>query len=341
MQFQEVEVREDKVVIIGYASTPTLDSYNTIIPVEVVQAWLGNYQKNPVILLQHDWDKPIWRAVSREVDLQGRKVTAEITKNTDGIMENIKDGLVKGFSIWFDVKGRNYIDTRNWKELSEMTDDEKENVPYQKIGRRFTEIEIRELSVVSVPSNPDTLFTMKRAFKKFFTEYETRSVAKEERILLSDESNPFIKQNDVETAWNSNENDEIEQEIITDDTTDDTETTENETPQEEIIDNLQPVSENIDDWNDGETPSTTPFNPESNDQDVAKDRDEEESLKATLEEERKLNNELLAFVEQLSQKYTALEARLGSIPVNKPNLYQRNVQADPLVSSMIKAKQGF
>lgn len=67
----------------------------------------------------------------------------------------------------------------------------------------------------------------------------------------------------------------------------------------------------------------------------------EESLKATLEEERKLNNELLAFVEQLSQKYTALEARFGSIPVNKPNLYQRDVQADPLVSSMIKAKQGF
>lgn len=94
-----------------------------------------------------------------------------------------------------------------------MTDDEKEDVPYTKIGRRFTEIEIRELSVVSVPANPDTLFTMKRAFKKFFNEYETRSVAMEERVILSDSENPFVKKPVIEEVIAPEVETEVETEV--------------------------------------------------------------------------------------------------------------------------------
>jgi HK97 family phage prohead protease len=157
--------------------------------VDVVENGLTSYRKNPIILLQHESDKPIGQAVSRDIESKGRNITAKITKNTDGIMDDIRSGTVKAFSIGFIPQGREYIDTRTNTLIKDMTEQDRDEIPYNKIGRVFTEIEIKEVSVVSVPANADSLFTMKRSFRQFFDEYETRSAV---RYLVKDHENPFL-----------------------------------------------------------------------------------------------------------------------------------------------------
>jgi len=144
----------------------------------------------------------------------------KITKNTDGIMDDIRSGTVKAFSIGFIPQGREYIDTRTNTLIKDMTEQDRDEIPYNKIGRVFTEIEIKEVSVVSVPANADSLFTMKRSFRKFFDEYETRSAV---RYLVKDHENPFLDkvEDDIDT-----EDEEVET-VETVETAEEVETVEN------------------------------------------------------------------------------------------------------------------
>ena len=143
-----VEKSEDDgpLKITGYANTTTKDRQGDVVPEE---AWkkggLTNYAKNPIILAFHDHRRPVGKATNLEVDKGGLKITAEISKHATEVYNLVKDGILKAFSIGFLVKEADY--------------DPKTDIFVIK------NLELLEVSVVSVPANQDSLFELAKQFE--------------------------------------------------------------------------------------------------------------------------------------------------------------------------------
>ncbi len=96
----KVKVADDgSVVIRGYASTPDIDRAGDIID---VKAWdkggLQNFKANPIILFNHNYDKPIGKATDIIVGSEGLELEVNISKAADdNVAELIKDGILKAF----------------------------------------------------------------------------------------------------------------------------------------------------------------------------------------------------------------------------------------------------
>ena len=375
MSFDKVETRWDKLIIEWYASTPSLDTYNTIIPVDVVKRGLDRFRKNPTVYVGHDTSKPVWNATDWSVDDKGWRVTVEVTKNTDDVMTDIRNGLTKWFSIGFMPDGWVYIDTRDGRPLAELTDDEIEEIPHQKIWRRFTEIEIRELSIVNAPSNPDSLFTMKRALNMFFSEAEIRSVAKAKRVLISDDQNPFMDskkedkeeqdkkdykddkedkddktpdsdkkqgsddESDKEEAGSKDKKEDKEDK---EDKKEDKEEEKEDKEEDKSDDTKKDTDENSDIAQEDESDDDGWNDDESSSDDSeSQDKADDRSLEVQLEEQRSLTNEAIELAWQLSDEITVLRKRLAKTPVNRPLKWNfaESRDVDPLLADMRKAKE--
>lgn len=77
--------------------------------------------------------------------------------------------------------------TKQGVPLSALSETEIDNLSYDEIVRKITKIELLEISVVSLPSNPNTLFTLTRAIKQFFDGYEKRFAVKHIREVVENE----------------------------------------------------------------------------------------------------------------------------------------------------------
>lgn len=136
----------DVLKISGYASTVDKDRVGDII---LPDAWtrsggLDNFTKNPIILFNHNYNAPIGRATSIEVDERGLKLEAEISKNSPqyGL---IKDGVLSTFSVGFMVRDADYNQTTD--------------------GFIIKDAELLETSVVTVPCNQDAVFSLSKSFE--------------------------------------------------------------------------------------------------------------------------------------------------------------------------------
>lgn len=128
----------------GYASTEDRDRQGDVIPVKAWQQGMSNYLRNPVILAYHDHSNPIGRMTDYKVDGKGLWIKARIS-NAAKQFQLIKDGILTAFSVGFRVIDADY--------------DNKTEI--------FTikELELVEISVVSVPANQNTLFDLSKAFE--------------------------------------------------------------------------------------------------------------------------------------------------------------------------------
>jgi len=142
----------DDLHIQGMASTVDKDRVGDTIE---VSAWtkggLDNYLNNPVILFNHDYDKPIGRAVSLGTNDKGLQLKAKIAKSAGQIGELIKEGVLGAFSVGFMVRDAEY---------DEETD-----------GYRIKDAELLEVSVVTVPANQAATFSVAKSFNSM-KEYE-------------------------------------------------------------------------------------------------------------------------------------------------------------------------
>ena len=131
----------------GYANTTTKDRMGDII---LEEAWakggLDNYLKNPIVLAFHDHTKPIGQVVNYGISNKGFHVVAEISKAAGDVYTLIKEGILKAFSVGFRVKDADYDSTTDLFVIKDL--------------------ELLELSVVSVPANADTIFSVRKAFDK-------------------------------------------------------------------------------------------------------------------------------------------------------------------------------
>ena len=137
---------DGSVNIKGYASTNASDRAGDSIDHE---AWtknggLENFKGNPIILFNHDYNRPIGRATSLEVNDKGLELGARISKSAGEVKDLIKDGVLGAFSVGFRVKDADYL-----KETD---------------GYKIKDAELFEVSVVSVPCNQTAMFSIAKSF---------------------------------------------------------------------------------------------------------------------------------------------------------------------------------
>lgn len=139
-------VNEDKRIIRGIATTPTVDRVGDIVEP------LGVAFKNPLPFLwqhQHDkpigtvtFDKPTEDGITFEAELPIINEPGTLKDRVDEAWQSIKLGLVRAVSIGFRAIEYAFLDEG---------------------GIRFSKSEVYELSAVTIPAQPDAVMTSIKA----------------------------------------------------------------------------------------------------------------------------------------------------------------------------------
>ena len=175
------DVSDDgEIKIRGMASTADFDRAGDSISAE---AWskggLDNFSNNPIILFNHDYNRPIGRATKVTSVDGGLHLEARISNAAKDVAELVKDGVLGAFSVGFRVKDADYV-----KETD---------------GLMIKDAELVEVSVVSVPCNQAATFSLAKSFdsteeyeefKKTFTSVDLagQSLAKDENLSVASDT---------------------------------------------------------------------------------------------------------------------------------------------------------
>ena len=140
------EEDDGSVHIRGMASTNDMDRVGDVITPE---AWskggLANFEKNPIILYNHNHDTPIGRATELRITDNGLEMKAFVSKSApNNIAQLVKEGILSTFSVGFRIKDADY---------NKDTD-----------GLTIKDAELFEVSVVSIPCNQAASFSLAKSF---------------------------------------------------------------------------------------------------------------------------------------------------------------------------------
>jgi len=312
-EMKEIELKEWSIKIKGFASTPDVDRYNDIVNPKAFKNAIEWYMANPVILLQHNSDKPIWKTIEYKVSWKGLNITVELTNDLDNVFKNIQDWILKWFSIWFIPK--------KWEYKME----------WDKEIREITEVDLIEISVVSTPANPTSLFTLSKSVKSFFEEI------KEDEFI----NNKNIMENEVK---------EIEEKETVAETIADApivDLTEEKEVEEVIVEWTSVV--NPDEIESVDESSTTETEVVENTTEVADDEAGSEmekdfaDMKKDLAEQKKLSDTLLDTVIELSEKLLEIKGNVDAMPIRKwlATLWVEKKTTDSFVQALYDAKQNY
>lgn len=184
---KEVETETGKwLVIEWYASTKDKDRYGDIVQPEAFEKAMNTYALNPILLLQHDADKPIGKVDSFAIDWNGLYIKAIVTEDTDWVMNKIKNGVLKWFSIWYRLLDyeMNYTEDDEWN-ITDCT-------------CIIKELELLEISLVSIPANP---YALRKSIDDCFSS-KSMEMPEEEKIETP------VEEEKVEEAVDENEQNE-------------------------------------------------------------------------------------------------------------------------------------
>jgi HK97 family phage prohead protease/HK97 family phage major capsid protein len=140
------------IVVTGYASTTDVDRQGDVVASTAWRSGMSNYLKNPIILAYHDHSKPVGRMVEHRVDEKGLWIKARISNAATDIFNLVRDEILTAFSIGFKIVDAEYDQTKDIFTVKEL--------------------ELHEISVVSVPANQNTLFSLSKSFTEA-GEYES------------------------------------------------------------------------------------------------------------------------------------------------------------------------
>ena len=162
--------------IAGYANTIDKDRTGDIVLPEAWVKGIDNFRRNPILLYQHDHNKPIGRVKNITVDKKGIFVEATVSgaaENQHGVKTLIEDGVLKSFSVGFKIK----------------------DADYDRMSDAFTikDVELLEISVVSVPANQNSLFSVRKSFEQG-DEYESFK----QQFLAEDLSTKAVEKEEAE-----------------------------------------------------------------------------------------------------------------------------------------------
>jgi HK97 family phage prohead protease len=161
---REKEPEKRKTILRGYASTTSLDAHKHIIP---SSAWktsraLGRFRKNPVVLYQHNPEYVVGVADEAEPDKDGLYVKLSISgaakiATGEPLGDLLADGRLRTLSV-----GIRILDY----EIQELDGE---------VFATLTEVELLEISIVSIPANEDATFEV----SKSIVDYVTKSLGNE------------------------------------------------------------------------------------------------------------------------------------------------------------------
>lgn len=141
-----VEELDTELKISGYASTGAMDrSCDKILPTAWSKGGLRNFELNPILLFNHNYDKPIGKVVEMSTDSKGLKIKGVISKAAGDVYDLVKEGVLSTFSVGFMVKDADYDKSVD--------------------GLVIKDAELLEVSVVSVPCNQDATFSVAKSFE--------------------------------------------------------------------------------------------------------------------------------------------------------------------------------
>lgn len=172
----------ESINIEGYANTTAVDRSGDVIPMPAWNAALANYLKNPIILAYHNHDEPIGRMVDHRIDEKGLWVKARISAAAEDVFNLIKDGVLTAFSVGFTIKDAVYDSVTDLFIIKEL--------------------ELLEISVVSVPCNQDSTFSLSKSFdnEQDYSEFKNQYAEKKESTKELDPPAPAAVINKKE--WN-------------------------------------------------------------------------------------------------------------------------------------------
>jgi HK97 family phage prohead protease len=161
---KQMSEESDSVTIDGFANTTSKDRSGDVV---LEEAWtkggLNNYLNNPIVLFGHDHTQPIGEVTEYNVSNKGLHVTAEISKSAGKVYNLIKEGVLKAFSIGFRIKDADYDSDTDIFLIKDL--------------------EMYELSVVSVPMNAESIFSVRKSFddEKDYLEYKQLYIKEEKK----------------------------------------------------------------------------------------------------------------------------------------------------------------
>ncbi|MGA1773146.1 MAG: HK97 family phage prohead protease [Flavobacteriaceae bacterium] len=143
---KSIEEGDTELKIAGYASTSAMDrSSDKILPDAWTKGGLRNFELNPILLFNHNYDKPIGKVVEMTTDSKGLKIKGVISKAAGDVYNLVKEGVLSTFSVGFMIKDADYDKSVD--------------------GLVVKDAELLEVSVVSVPCNQDATFSVAKSFK--------------------------------------------------------------------------------------------------------------------------------------------------------------------------------
>lgn len=136
----------------GFASTTHVDRTDEIVESSSFKRTLKDFLKNPILMLNHGMTEKGRVGVGKVVEAEIREgkglwVKAFISKAEDELRIKIKEGIYKAFSFGFRILD-SHIDKIAGKAI-----------------RKITNLELLEVSVVSIPANRRALFSVAKAFE--------------------------------------------------------------------------------------------------------------------------------------------------------------------------------
>lgn len=178
-EIKSIQKDEDsgRLYIEGYANTTNKDRANDVI---LAEAWsdkaLNNFKKNPIMLFNHSYNEPIGKFDEIEPREDGLWVRGFVSPAAEKAHQLVLDGILKTFSVGFRL-GENGIkydeDNDTWL---------------------ISSLELHEISVVSVPCNQDSTFSVAKSLgctsdelKNLITNGESKSTP--EPIINPEEDN--------------------------------------------------------------------------------------------------------------------------------------------------------
>lgn len=131
------------VIIEGFANKAVKDRGNDIVTPAAYKNGLENFEKNPVLLFDHNPAIPVGKVTDVKIREDGLFIRAELSNSDDEITKRVrnlvKEGILKTFSIGFDP-------------IEENKDDEGTNI--------ISKLELYEVSIVGIPMNQESTFSV-------------------------------------------------------------------------------------------------------------------------------------------------------------------------------------
>lgn len=348
MQMKSVEVKEGIIKIKGFASTPDVDRYNDIVDPKAFKSSIEQYMKNPVILLQHDHDKPIGKCIDYKISKKGLFIECEISNDIDNVFKLISDGILRTFSIGFIPKRWEFVETGE-----------------QEI-RVIKDLDLIENSVVTTPANGQAVFTLSKSIKSFFENLKDNQETMDKDIKMTAEEiieAPVVElegeelekaQEETEAhdaeAESAEVSDETTQEVVDEEKDVELDGTNPEVLEEVESEGERPSGTETEEEVAQVAPETTETEEEVNDQTneeksffdtkaVMAELSEIKSTVSTISAEnaelKETNKDLIEAMELIAKEYSAMKSIISKIPMKKGLATMGGLKQESKLGSML------